>query len=76
MRLGALGKPKMGLVVHKNGLSKVYAAILKIFIFWPDFRANFRDFPIFRLKIAPYGPKNENFQNRRINFGKSIFVNN
>ena len=69
LRLGALENLKMGQVIHKIGLSKLYAAIFEIFIFWPvwaDFRGNYGKFCHFLPKIDPYGPKNENFKNRRI----------
>ena len=62
LRLRALGNLKMGQVIHKIGLSKLYAAIFEIFIFWPvraNFRANFGKFCHFLPKIGPYGPKNE-----------------
>ena len=45
--LEALENLKMGQVIHKIGLSKLYAAIFEIFIFWPvwaNFRANFGKF--------------------------------
>ena len=41
LRLGALENLKIGQVIDKIGLSKLYAAIFEIFIFWPvwaDFR--------------------------------------
>ncbi len=65
---GALGKPKMGHVIDKTSVYKLRAAILEIFIFRPiraDFRSKSAKIAEIWPKIGPYGPKNENFQNRR-----------
>ena len=60
LRLRALGNLKMGQVIHKIGLSKLYAAIFEIFIVWPvrpDFRQKMAKFAKICLKIGPYEPK-------------------
>ena len=56
LRLRALGNLKMGQVIHKIGLSKLYAAIFEIFIFWPvraDFRQKMAKFAQICSEIGP-----------------------